>query len=287
MTFRAIHVTTYTYSDPVSICHNEVHLHPRGTPRQSVQRSELKVDPAPNYVHSHKDYFGNSVSYFAIHGTHSRLVVTSESIVDVHRYEAPDADLTPPWEVVRDEVAMHEAAETLEAFEYVFESPYVKTGPAFAEFARPSFTEGRHFLEAAMDLCHRIFKEFKYDQTATSISTPPDEVLKARHGVCQDFAHVMIGCLRSLGLPARYVSGYLRSGPKMVGAEASHAWVSAYCSGFGWLDFDPTNDVMPSGSHLTVAWGRDYGDVSPVKGVAIGGGEQTITVSVGVVPTLE
>jgi transglutaminase-like putative cysteine protease len=287
MTFRATHVTTYTYSDPVSICHNEVHLHPRGTPRQSVQRSDLKVEPVPNYVHSHKDYFGNSVSYFAIHGAHSKLVVTSESIVEVHPSEPPIAALTPAWEIVRDEVSMHETSETLDAFEYLFESPFVKTGLAFAEYALPSFPAAGNFLDAVNDLCHRIFKEFKYDQAATSISTPSDQVLAARHGVCQDFAHVMIGCLRSLGLPARYVSGYLRSGPNIVGAEASHAWVSAYCSGFGWLDFDPTNDVMPSGSHVTVAWGRDYGDVSPVKGVAIGGGEQTITVSVGVVPTLE
>ena len=287
MTFRATHVTTYSYTDPVSICHNEVHLHPRGTARQSVQRSDLKVEPVPNYVHSHKDYFGNSVSYFAIHGAHTKLVVTAESIVDVHPFEPPIAELTPEWEVVRDEVSLHESAETLDAFQYLFESPYVKTGPAFAEYAQLSFTEGRNFLDAAQDLCHRIFVEFKYDKDATSISTPSEQVLLERHGVCQDFAHVMIGCLRSLRLPARYVSGYLRSGPKMIGAEASHAWVSAYCSGFGWLDFDPTNDVMPSGSHLTVAWGRDYGDVSPVKGVAIGGGEQTISVAVGVVPTLE
>ncbi len=287
MTFRATHVTTYSYSNPVSICHNEVHLHPRATGRQSVQRSDLKVEPTPNYVHNHKDYFGNAVSYFAIHGSHTKLVVTAESIVDVHPFEPPIAGLTPPWEVVRDEVSMHESEETLDAFQYLFDSPYVKTGPAFAEFAMPSFTEGRNFLDAARDLCHRIFVEFKYDQKATSISTPAEEVLAARHGVCQDFAHVMIGCLRSMRLPARYVSGYLRSGPKMIGAEASHAWVSAYCSGFGWLDFDPTNDVIPSSNHLTVAWGRDYGDVSPVKGVAIGGGEQTIDVAVGVVPTLE
>ena len=287
MTFRATHVTTYAYTNPVSICHNEVHLHPRGTPRQSVQRSELKVEPTPNYVHSHKDYFGNAVSYFAIHGSHNKLVVTAESIVDVHSFEPPIAGLTPAWEVVRDEVSLHESEETLDAFQYLFESPYVKTGPAFLEYARPSFPEGGNFLDAARNLCHRIFKEFKYDRKATSISTPAAAVLLARHGVCQDFAHVMIGCLRSMRLPARYVSGYLRSGPKMIGAEASHAWVSAYCSGFGWLDFDPTNDVMPSGSHLTVAWGRDYGDVSPVKGVAIGGGEQTISVAVGVVPTLE
>ena len=287
MTFRATHVTTYTYTDPVSICHNEVHLHPRGTARQSVQRSDLKVDPTPNYVHSHKDYFGNAVSYFAIHGAHSKLVVTAESIVDVHPFEPPAAALTPPWELVRDEVSFHESAETLDAFQFLFESPHVKTGPAFAEFALHSFTAGGNFLDAAKDLCHRIFKEFKYDKDATSIATPAEEVLLTRQGVCQDFAHVMIGCLRSLRIPARYVSGYLRSGPKMIGAEASHAWVSAYCSGFGWLDFDPTNDVLPSGSHLTVAWGRDYGDVSPVKGVAIGGGEQTIRVAVGVVPTLE
>jgi transglutaminase-like putative cysteine protease len=287
MTFRATHVTTYTYTDPVSLCHNEVHLHPRATARQSVQRSELKVEPTPNYVHSHKDYFGNSVSYFAIHGAHTKLVVTAESIVDVHPYEPPIDGLTPSWEVVRDEVSLHESADTLDAFQYLFESPYVKTGPAFAAFAQPSFTANRNFLDAVKDLCHRIFKEFKYDREATSIATPVGEVLLTRHGVCQDFAHVMIGCLRSLRLPARYVSGYLRSGPKMIGAEASHAWVSAYCSGFGWLDFDPTNDVLPSGNHLTVAWGRDYSDVSPVKGVAVGGGEQTIDVAVSVVPTIE
>ena len=262
-------------------------MHPRGTPRQSVQRSDLKVEPAPNYIHAHKDYFGNPVSYFAIHGAHNKLVVTSESIVDVNPVEPPGAGLTAPWEVVRDEVAMHETSESLDAFQYLFDSPHVKSGPEFAEFALPSFPEGRCIFEAAKDLCHRIGMEFKYDKGSTSISTPAEEVLRARHGVCQDFAHVMIGCLRALRIPARYVSGYLRSGPKMIGAEASHAWVSAFCSGTGWIDFDPTNDVTPSGNHLTVAWGRDYSDVTPVRGVAIGGGEQTIAVAVSVVPTLE
>jgi len=154
----------------------------------------------------------------------------------------------------------------------------------FAEYAAPSFAAGRPIAEAALDLCHRIYTEFRYDPRATTISTPVDDVLKSRRGVCQDFAHLMISCVRSLGLPARYVSGYLRSGKNTVGHEASHAWCSVYCPGFGWLDYDPTNDVMPQNNHLTIAHGRDYSDVAPVNGVAIGGGEQMINVAVEVLP---
>src|SRR5271166_5701252 len=156
--------------------------------------------------------------------------------------------------------------------------------PEFANYANPSFPAQRPLLECALDLCHRIFTDFKYDRDATTVRTPVAEAFHSREGVCQDFAHVMIACLRSLGLPARYVSGYLRSGDGSVGAQASHAWASVFCPGFGWLDFDPTNDLMPAGEHVTIAWGRDYSDVSPVKGVSLGGGKQVIDVSVQVVP---
>ena len=205
-------------------------------------------------------------------------------MIDVKPSDPIHPGLTPPWEQVREAVGRHENADTFEALQFVFESPRIAIGPEFASYADPSFDAGRPILEALRDLCGRINREFDYDQRATTVTTPVGEVLSSRHGVCQDFAHIMIACLRSLRTAARYVSGYLRSGDGSVGTEASHAWVSVFCPGFGWLDFDPTNNVMPSGSHVTIAWGRDYSDVTPVKGVALGGGKQTIGVSVEVLP---
>jgi len=292
MIVTATHTTTYLYGDPVSVCHTEVHLSPRPGPHQRVVSHELEVRPQPAYMLTRTDYFGNEFTYFCIHEPHQTLTVTSLSQVDLHPEEPPHAGLTPAWEKVRDQVrdpvlepgAEAEYEEAFRALEFTFRSPFVKVGPTFAGYAAVSFTPERPIAEAAFDLCHRIYSEFKYDPRATTISTPVDEVLKSRRGVCQDFAHVMISCLRSLGLPARYISGYLRSGKDTVGHEASHAWCSVYCPGFGWLDFDPTNDVMPQSNHLTIAYGRDYSDVAPVNGVAIGGGEQMINVSVEVLP---
>ena len=284
MKLRAEHTTTYLYSEPVAICHNEVHLRPRDEGRQTVVSSELSVHPEPDHSTHRKDYFGNSVTHFSIQTSHHMLVVTAVSEVEVRTAEPPLPELTPAWELVRDEVRAHAGAAEMEAFQYIFDSPHAATGPAFAEYGRTSFPAGRTWLAGVQDLSHRIHAEFLYDQRVTTIATPTEEVLRDRHGVCQDFAHVMIGCLRSLGLPARYVSGYLRSGPNMIGAEASHAWVSAYCPGWGWVDVDPTNDMLPSDGHLTLGWGRDYGDVTPVKGVALGGGEHVINVTVAVRP---
>jgi transglutaminase-like putative cysteine protease len=170
--------------------------------------------------------------------------------------------------------------DDFEASQFVFESPLVKVGEPFAAYAAPSFTPGRPILDAANDLSRRIYEDFEYDKRATTISTPIDEVLETRHGVCQDFAHLMIACVRSLDLPARYISGYLRNDVNLTGAEASHAWVSVWCPVLGWQGFDPTNNTMPGGRHVTLAWGRDYYDVTPVKGVALGGGEHVISVSV-------
>ena len=281
---RAIHITTYEYSNPVSLCHSEVYLAPRATAHQRVVSHELLIDPRPDSSATRKDYFGNEVTYFAIDEPHQTLSITSTSVIDLHPAEPIHPGLTPPWEQVRDAVGRHEAADTFEALQFVFESPRIAIGPEFAAYAAPSFVAGRPLLEAAMDLCGRIHREFEYDQRATTVTTPVAEVLSSRRGVCQDFAHIMIAVLRSLRLPARYVSGYLRSAGNSVGADASHAWASVFCPGFGWLDFDPTNDVMPSGGHVTIAWGRDYSDVSPVKGVTLGGGKQVIGVSVEVLP---
>lgn len=287
MILRATHKTTYLYSEPVSICHTEVHLAPRAQWGQVVLNHELEILPEPDFRLSRKDYFGNEVTYFSIQEPHETLAITSTSLIDLRSPEMPQPALTLPWEQVRDEVASRASEDLYHASEFVFASPLVKTGTEFAEYAAVSFTRGRPMLEAGLHLCHRIFTEFHYDRQATTVTTPVDEVLGTRHGVCQDFAHIMIACLRSLGLPARYVSGYLRSGEKSIGDEASHAWASAYCSGYGWLDFDPTNDVTPSGSHVTIAWGRDYSDVTPVKGVAVGSGDQIINVAVEVVPDSE
>lgn len=284
MTYRATHITTYTYSEPVSICHNEVHLRPRSGYRQTLIDSSITVLPDPGHLFSRTDYFGNETTFFSIHEPHSRLIISADSMVEVRPATVVDPEATPAWEDVRAEVRAHRGAAALEAFQFVFPSQYVKAGPKFASFAEPSFPAGRPLLKGLMDLSHRIFTQFRYDPRATTVATPVDEVLQARHGVCQDFAHVMIGALRAIGLPARYVSGYLRSNPNLVGAEESHAWVSAYCPGHGWLDIDPTNNLLPSEAHITLAWGRDYGDVTPVRGVALGGGEQLISVRVRVAP---
>lgn len=284
MTYRATHTTTYTYSEPVSICHNEVHLRPRSGYRQTLIDSMLTVLPDPGHMYSRGDYFGNEATFFSIHEPHSRLIISAESLVEVRPGTPIDPDATPPWDTVRAEVRAHRNAEAIDAMQFVFASQYVKAGPEFATFAQPSFPAGRPLLRGLLDLANRIFTQFRYDPRATTVATPVDEVLMARHGVCQDFAHVMIGALRSIGLPARYVSGYLRSNPGTVGAEESHAWIAAWCPGFGWIDVDPTNNLLPSDAHITLAWGRDYGDVTPVRGVALGGGEQMISVRVRVQP---
>lgn len=188
------------------------------------------------------------------------------------------------WEDARDALATPGTADLLEAFEYRLDSPYVAAHADLADYARPSFTPRRPLIEAAHELSHRINTDFKYKPASTSIETPLREALRAREGVCQDFSHIMIGALRSLGLSARYISGYLRSGTERIGSEASHAWVAVHEPGFGWVEFDPTNDAMPGHEHLTLAWGRDYGDVTPVRGVAVGGGRQKVDVDVRVEP---
>ncbi len=283
MRYKATHTTKYLYDAPVSQCQSEVRLTPRALPWQTLIESSIDTTPAPASVQSHRDYFGNEVTTFTILESHDRFSTVATSVVDIEP-RPTQAVLDIAWETARSEVAGHGRPDTLEALEFVFDSPFVAAGPELAAYASASFPPGRPLMDAVDDLSHRIYTDFRYTPKATNIDTPVLEALRSKRGVCQDYAHVMIGALRSLGLSARYVSGYLRSRADYKGHEASHAWVSAFVPGAGWCDIDPTNDVRPSTGHLTVAWGRDYGDVAPVKGVALGGGNQIVEVEVHVVP---
>jgi transglutaminase-like putative cysteine protease len=282
MLYEVTHTTHFSYEAPVSQCLNELRLTPRALPSQVVGRSGIKVDPKPAFLHHRKDYFGNDVSVFAVFDRHDKLTATAQSLVEV-KPAAPVASLMS-WESARDALQAQADDACLDASEFVYNSPYVPIFAEMAKFARKTFDPGAPLLDVVKELNHRIHKEFLYDQKSTSIDSPLPEVLRKKRGVCQDFAHVMIGALRSLRLSARYVSGYVRSGAKFQGAQASHAWVSVFIPETGWLDFDPTNDLMVSDSHVTLAWGRDYGDVTPVKGVTLGGGGQVVAVEVYVKP---
>jgi transglutaminase-like putative cysteine protease len=287
MTYRVTHTTSYTYSSAVALCHNLVHLTPRHGPRQACLDSELQVNPVPAVLKPHLDFFGNRATYFTIEQPHERLTVSAVSLTEVMPFTPPTLDETPSWESVRDRLKTDLSPHGLEARQFVFESPYVKIDAALAAYAAPSFPPGRPLLAAARELTERIQADFRYDSKATTVHTPLQEVFRLRRGVCQDFAHLQIGCLRSLGLAARYVSGYLRTNtppgqPRLRGADASHAWLSVYCLDLGWIDLDPTNNLIPSDTHILLAWGRDYDDVSPIKGVNLGGGRHSVRVAVDV-----
>jgi transglutaminase-like putative cysteine protease len=241
----------------------------------------------------HVDSYGNITQYFEIEGKHEVLEVISRSLVEVLPSVHPDPSLTPRWEEVRDSCQLEKLTPGSEAGAFRFASPMVPLGVDFASYARSEFTPGRPVLEAVLGLTGRIFRDFKFDPRATDVSTPVSEVFKKRAGVCQDFAHLMLACLRSLGLPGRYVSGYLETAPppgkvRLTGADASHAWVSVFCGeGAGWIDADPTNNLLPGERHITVAWGRDFSDVSPLRGVTLGAGGQRLAVAVDVIPVDE
>lgn len=287
MIYRISHVNTYRYSEPVTQCHNLAHLTARETPRQTSLQSQMLIQPSPAVMATRQDFFGNPVTYFSVQEPHRSLTVTATSQVQLRPEPAPDPAFTPPWD---DALCLQPRAgspEDIDASPFRFDSQYVARHRDLADYARPSFAPGRPILDAVLDFTRRIHAEFRYDKTATTTATPVLEVLRHRHGVCQDFAHLQIGGLRSLGLAARYVSGYLLTTPppgqpRLLGADASHAWVSFYCPGFGWIDVDPTNNMMPSDKHITFAWGRDYDDVCPLKGVILGGGKQEVHVGVSV-----
>lgn len=288
MRYCVRHRTTFSYEEPVSVSHHVLHLTPRDFDRQRCLGSTIHVDPKPTLISKGADYFGNTVQYLTISEPHRQLSVEATSRVDVFgRGASPSLTDGPSWDDLAQSVRTL-AGPTLEAYEYLFDSRYVVTTGPIGEFARESFPPGRPLLEATMDLTTRIFTQFTYRGGVSDVSTPVAEVLSMRQGVCQDFAHLQIACLRSLGLPARYVSGYLLTHPptghaKLVGSDASHAWLSVWSGpDAGWIDFDPTNDLMPDVEHVTVGWGRDYGDVSPINGFILGGGEHKVAVAVDV-----
>lgn len=287
MRYRVVHKTGYRYSEPASLSQNELILQPRETPFQRVGQTVVDIDPKPAYLSSRTDFFGNAIRVFMIQQPHTELTVTATSRVETLPAAAPDPDRTPPWETVARQLTGHAQPEELDAYQFVFASPLITIGAGVREYARVSFPQGRPVLQGAVDLMGRIFTEFTYDKAATTVDTGVDQVLADRKGVCQDFAHLAISGLRSLGLAARYVSGYLETlpppgKPKLVGADASHAWLSIFVPGSGWVDLDPTNNLIPGERHITLAWGRDYGDVTPVKGVVMGGGAHTLSVMVDV-----
>jgi len=293
MNYRLVHRTKYTYSGAVTVSHHLARLAPRTLPGQRCPWHELEIMPAPVGRSTHVDSFGNSTSYFEIEGKHESMEVIARSLVHVFPTAHPSAHSTPPWEQLRDACQIQQLTSGTEAGVFRFSSLMVPLGKDFASYAQLEFTRGRPILEAVLGLTHRINKEFIFDSRATDVSTPVSEVFKKRAGVCQDFAHLMLACLRSLGLPARYVSGYLETAPppgmtRLTGADASHAWVSVFCGEVaGWVDTDPTNNLLPSGRHITVAWGRDFSDVSPLRGVTLGAGSQKLSVAVDVIPVDE
>ena len=292
MKYRVTHTTKFSYSEAVPIGHNIVRLAPRQLPHQSVADFRLFVNPEPLDLTFQQDYFDNEVAYFSIDDPHRHLSITAVSEVAVDPIDSAwlnQLDQTEPWESVVQHVRGRIDPMATAALQYTFGSRYVDWFDDLAAFTAEIFVANRPVGEAVWELTHKIFQEFKFDNTATTLYTPISEVFENRHGVCQDFAHLQLACLRQLGLPARYVSGYLRTipppgKPRLVGADASHAWVSVYCGAAGWIDFDPTNDQLAGTDYVTVAWGRDYQDVCPVQGVITGGGNHKMQVSVDVEP---
>ena len=287
MIFDVSHRTTYHYSQPVLQSKHLLHVTPRTDPRQTVHRHGLLIEPAPASNVTLPDYFGNTAGILTIEDEHSELIIHARSTVEVRVPEHPLPGLSTAWEEVTGKARLETGELDIGVLQFVSASRHTRVVPEAIEYAHPSFEPRRPILEAALDLTHRIYRDFTFDGTATNISTPVSHVLAERRGVCQDFAHLAITCLRAFGLPARYVSGYLLTYPppgmeKLQGADASHAWFSVWAPETGWVDFDPTNGIMPADEHVTVAHGRDYEDVSPISGILLGGSRQKMTVAVDV-----
>lgn len=287
MKYKISHTTRYEYGDDASLSHNELFLVPRNTLNQNCIKNILTLSPLPSAISQRKDYFGNTATTTTIQAPHTLLEISSVSQVDLFPGKPILADQTPPWDRVKETLGLHDNSQDLDAFQFVFASPMIPVDDRFAAWAQDLFAPGTPVLLGAMDLTRKIFTEFTYDPQATTTTTPMEKSFDMKRGVCQDFAHIEIACLRSLGLAARYVSGYLHTlpppgKPKLVGSDASHAWISLYIPGTGWVDLDPTNNLIPTDQHLTLAWGRDYSDVTPVKGTVLGGGQHQLSVTVGV-----
>jgi transglutaminase-like putative cysteine protease len=287
--YRIEHRTTYTYDSDVTGSYGQFHLRPRDLAWQSCVEHQVSVEPGAADLFHHDDLYGNVKSYFHVVQPHTRLVVAAVSTVEVARQDLDPDALAAPWEQARPSVR-EEDPEAWLAADFTFPSPYVDVPPVVREYTAPSFPAGRPLGEAAVELMHRVHADFTYKSGSTAIGEKVADLLEDRHGVCQDFSHVMVSGLRSLGLAGRYVSGYLATRPppgrpRLVGADASHAWVGCWVPGAGWLYLDPTNDRVIDESHATVAWGRDYGDVPPVRGVIFTEAKNsTMKVSVDMAP---
>ena len=285
--YQVSHTTTYRYENTVSHSRNEAHLIPRASAYQRCVAHVLNIQPQPTSSHEYIDVFGNRVTLFTLRTPHAELVVSAQSEIERDQFVPPDFKSSLPWNSVQQRLEDDETDEVRDAYLFTLNSPHVQVSPALQQYAATSFVSGQPILAVVWDLIQRIYHDFSYDPHATEVTTPLGDVLLQRRGVCQDFSHVAIGCLRAYGLAARYVSGYIETQspseqPRLIGADASHAWVSVYSPGHGWVDFDPTNNLIPSDRHITLAWGRDYSDVAPLKGTFVGEGGQMLQVAVNV-----
>ncbi|UQS12686.1 transglutaminase family protein [Pseudomonas sp. HS6] len=293
--YQILHDTCYHYDSPVSLAQQLAHLWPRECAWQRCTEQQLLISPEPTARRDEQDVFGNPLTRLAFERPHDELQVNARLTVEVLARPALDFNLSPAWELTRNALTYSSqplSAELLEACRYRFQSPYVHLKRSFVDFSESCFPSGRPLLLGVQALMEKIFDEFTFDAEATQVATPLVEVLERRRGVCQDFAHLMLACVRSRGLAARYISGYLLTRPppgqpRLIGADASHAWVSVFCPVLGWVDFDPTNNVQPALEHITLAWGRDFSDVSPLRGVILGGGSHDPEVRVTVMPLNE
>ena len=290
--YQIFHDTHYHYDSPVSLAQQLAHLWPRACTWQRCTAQALLISPEPTTRRDELDVFGNPLTRLAFERPHDELLVNAQLTVEVLGRPVLDFNQSPAWEETRNALTYSSqplSPQLLEACRYRFESPYVHLKRNFVDFSESCFPPGRPLLLGVQALMEKIFSEFTFDAEATQVATPLVEVLERRRGVCQDFAHLMLACVRSRGLAARYISGYLLTQPppgqpRMIGADASHAWVSVFCPVLGWVDFDPTNNVQPALEHITLAWGRDFSDVSPLRGVILGGGSHDPEVQVTVMP---
>ena len=288
MLYTITHTTEYTYADSISLCHNVAMLIPRNTDKQHCKKTTINIRPEPDVMKEYEDFFGNKVLYFAIQHDHKKLSVTvTNQIKKINNIPlAINLYSNTAWEDVRQQL-FEPQQDYIDARQYIPETVMTTIDDQITLYALQSFTPRKPIFEAAQNLMHRIYTDFKFDPNFSTVSTPVTEVMRLKRGVCQDFAHLAITCLRSIGLPARYVSGYIETIPangkeKLVGVDASHAWFSIFIPNLGWMDFDPTNNQIPDDQHITIGWGRDYADISPLKGVILSSGSHKLRVSVDV-----
>ena len=287
--YEVSHRTNYRYSIPVSLSHHVLHLTPRPCAHQFCHRTALSITPTPSTHTTGIDYFGNPVAFITLQHQHKELTLHARSVIEVRAAEPPDPATTMPWDRIFDRLNCDNTDRSLDALQYAFESPQTRATDDIRAYAEAMFPPARPVLAGVLALTEGLHREVRFDTTATTVSTPVGEVWRNRRGVCQDFAHLQLACLRTLRIPARYVSGYILTRPpegrdKLIGADASHAWLAVWCPDYGWVDVEPTNNLLVSSHHVTLAWGREYGDVSPVSGAILGGGAHAVEVGVDVTP---